>query len=219
MTDFIVKAVHLDGFSWPVWSMLRSLDGKELGDAEWWRRMAVLQNAAARTGDGNLLAVLDNARKNRFNVGFEAPEVVSTNNLPPLSAEECVKRWFQQLDEDNKLNILKVAMTKMLEATDDEGKKLFAKKQHWMAVYMVIRDRLGMNIPQKKFSTYAEKITPVECPARLRISATTMTNFSKTVPDGMYFKLKTNQNPFYPQCSFLWTCIKGLYYSKISTDE
>ena len=219
MTDFVVKAVHLDGLNWPVMAMLKSLEGKDLGDAEWWRRMAVLQNAAARTGDGNLLAVLDNARKNRFNVGFEAPEVVSTNNLPPLSTEECVKRWFQDLEDGDKVKMLKESMAKMLEATDDKGKKLFTKKQHWMPVYMVIRDRLGMNIPQNRFCTYAKNITPEKCPARLRISSTTMTNFSKTVPDGLYFKLKPNKNPFTPQCSFFWDCIKGLYYSEFSTNE
>lgn len=219
MTDFIVKAVPLDGMIWPVRSMLESLDKKELGDAEWWRRMAVMQNAAARASDGNLLAALDNKRKNRWNEGFEDPEVVSTNNLPSLSVEECIKRWFQELDENEQLQMLKQAMTLFLESTDDDGKILFSKKQHWMATYMVLRDSLGMNILQNDFYTYAEKITPETCPAKLRISTSTMTNFSKTVPSGLYFKMTKAKNPLYTHCLAFWSIIKKLYYSAFSTTE
>ena len=57
MTDFIVKAVKIDGSYWPLRAMLQSLDSPELGETEWWRRMAIMQNAAARAGDdaGELL--------------------------------------------------------------------------------------------------------------------------------------------------------------------
>lgn len=219
MTDFLVKAVPFDGINWPIRAMPQSLDNKEMGDAEWWRRMAVLQNAAARTGDANLLASLDNKRKNRWNVVFDAPEVVSTNNLPQLSVEECIKRWFQGLDESEQQQILKESMAKMLKVTDENGKKLFSKKQHWMAAYLVLRDRLGMNLHQNHFHKFAEMITPEMCSAQLRINSSTMTNFSKIVPSGMYFKLSKKENPFYAQCNSLWSIVKNLYYSVFSTNE
>ncbi len=217
MTDFIVKAVPLDDLNWPLRSLLQSLDSRELGDAEWWRRMASLQNAAARTGDGELLAVLDEKKKARWGTSFKAPEIVTQNNLPPLSIEDSVKRWFQDLSNEKQQVVLKQAMEKLLEATNEDGKNLFTKKQHWMAVYMVLRDRLSIAIQHKDFAHFAIKITPEGCPSKLRISPSTMTNFSKTVPEGPYYKMK--QNPFEGLCMTLWIIIKNIYYSMVSTNK
>ena len=82
---------------------------------------------------------------------------------------------------------------------------------------MVLRDRLNVNVKQNEFHTYADKITPDACPSKFRITSSTMTNFSKTVPDGPYYKMK--QNPFQELCSMLWTIIKNIYFSKVSTNE
>lgn len=220
MTDFIVKAVYLDGMNWPLRSMLQSLDSKELGETEWWRRMAVLQNAAARAGDGELLGALDKKKKARWGSIFDAPEVISPNNLPPLSIEECIKRWFQKLSKERQEDILKQVMCTLLETTNSDGtKKLFAKKQDWMAVYMVIRDRLGMIFKLNDFHTFAIKITPTTCPAKLKITSSTMTNFSKTVSDGPYYRITPAQNPFHSLCMTLWNIIKNLYFAEDFTNE
>lgn len=72
MSDFVVKAVRLDGLSWPLRPLLQSLDSSDLGEGEWWRRMAVLTNAAARAGDTMLLEVLDQKRVSRFEVNPES---------------------------------------------------------------------------------------------------------------------------------------------------
>ena len=219
MTDFIVKAVPIDGMNWPIRAMLQSLDSPELGDTEWWRRMAMLQNAAARAGDSMLLSVLDVKKETRWGTTFEAPELITTNNnLPPLSIEETIKRWFQNLSEDKRLNFLKESIASLLEVTDTRGKnKIFSKKQHWMGVYIVLRDRLGINVKRNDFHNYAANITPDTCLSKLKITASTMTNFSKAVPDEKYFEMKTN--PFHDICTMFWTIIKSLYYNKISTNK
>lgn len=218
MTDFIVKAVNIDGLGWPLRALLQSLDSRELGETEWWRRMALMQNAAARAGDQKLLGALDNKKEKRYGSRFEAPEVVTQNNLPALSVEESVKRWFQDLKQEKRQEVLEQAMGNLLETTDNDGKKkLFSKKQHWMAVYMVLRDRLGLVVKHKEFHIYADKITPDTCPSKLRISPSTMTNFSKTVTEEPYFKMKNN--PFHVHCSVLWAIIKDIYFSMVSTNE
>lgn len=218
MTDFIVKAVNIDGLGWPLRALLQSLDSRELGETEWWRRMAVMQNAAARAGDQKLLGALDNKKEERYGSRFEAPEVVTQNNLPALSVEESVKRWFQDLKQEKRQEVLKQAMGSLLESMAADGNgKLFSKKQHWMAVYMVLRDRLGLLTKHNEFHTYADKITPDICPTKLRITSSTMTNFSKTVPEGPYYKMKNN--PFHEHCSVLWTIIKDIYFSMVSTNE
>jgi len=221
MADFIVKAVIIDGLNWPLRALLESLDSRELGETEWWRRMAILQNAAARTGDSILLKALDNKKESRWGRVFDAPEIITQNNLPPLSVEECVKRWFQELAENNRLEVLKKAMGLLLETNNNKGtKKLFNRKQHWMAVYMVLRDRLSLLINQKEFHTFATTITPDNCPSNLMITSYTMTNFSKTISsEGSYFKMSPKQNPFHEHCDKFWTIIKGLYYSIEFTNE
>ncbi len=217
MTDFVVKAVSIDGMNWPLRSLLHSLESRELGDAEWWRRMASLQNAAARAGDDKLLAVLDEKKKKRWGTSFEAPEVVTGNNLPFLSIEESIKRWFNELSKEKQEAVLMQAMEKLLEATDENGRKMFSKKQHWMAVYMVLRDRLSISIQLINFHEFANKITPETCPAKYRISSYTMTNFSKIAAGGPYFKMK--DNPFDGLCTTFWAIIKNLYYSMVSTNQ
>jgi len=218
MTDFIVKAVKIDGSYWPLRAMLQSLDSPELGETEWWRRMALMQNAAARTGDQKLLGALDNKKEKRWGSRFEAPDVVTLNNLPALSVEESVKRWFQDLKQEKRHEVLEQAMGSLLESMAADGNgKLFSKKQHWMAVYMVLRDRLGLVVKHKEFHIYADKITPDTCPSKLRISPSTMTNFSKTVTEEPYFKMKNN--PFHEHCSVLWAIIKDIYFSMVSTNE
>lgn len=220
MADFIVKAVIIDGLNWPLRALLESLDSKELGETEWWRRMAILQNAAARTGDGILLRALDNKKESRWGRVFDAPEIITQNNLPPLSVEECVKRWFQEFTEEKQQEILKHAMCSFLDVTDETGmKKLFSKKQDWIAVYMVLRDRLGIYIKKNEFHNYTAKIIPDNCPSDLKITSSTMTNFSKTSFDGPYYKKKENQNPFHNKCEMLWTIIRSIYYSQKFTND
>lgn len=210
MADFKVKAVHADGISWPVRSMLQSLDSPEVGEAEWWRRMALLQNAAACADDGDLLRILDKKKKARYGTAFDAPELVTQNNLPPLSVEESIKRWFQNLSNEEQTEFLNQAMSLLIEATDKTGtNKIFSKKQHWMAVYMVLSNRLGMRLKQNEFHIYAARITPDSCPVNCRITSSTMTNYSKTYGDA----------PYPEQRNMFWAIIKDLYYSAVNTND
>lgn len=212
MSEFIVKAVPIDGLNWSLRPLLQSLDSQELGETEWWRRMAMLQNAAARSGDECLLKALDKKKKDRWGTSFEAPEVISQNNLPPLSIEECVKRWFQKLGKEKQQEVLKQALSTLFNATDDKGiKNIFSKKQHWMAIYKVLNEQLGILIKQNEFHTYVASITPDNCPSNKRISSSTMTNYSKTI--------YSNRNPYHVQCRMFWSIIINLYYAEVSTNE
>jgi hypothetical protein len=218
MADFIVKAIPIDGMNWPIRSVLLSLDSTELGDAEWWRRMAILQNAAGRAGDGMLLDVLDTKKQNRWGSAFDEPEIATDNNLPQLTVEAEVKRYFQKLEKSEQYEFLKTAMENLLEVRSSDGKKnIFSKKQDWMGIYMVLRDRLGFITVQKEFHKEAEKFTPDTCPKKLKITSTTMSNFSKMCSDGPYYKMKNN--PFSDICNTFWTIVKTSYYNVKKTNR
>lgn len=213
MTDFIVKAILIDGLNWPIRAVLQSLDSPELGETEWWRRMAMLQNAAARANDGMLLDALDKKKEVRWGTKFEVPEVITQNNLPQVSVDENIKLQFKNLDEDRQCEILKSAMEELLNVELEGGKKLFSQKQHWIGVYMVLYYRLSIALQKKTFHIYAEKITPDTCPKELRITSSTMTNFSKTInsEDGI--------NPFRDTSNKFWAIIKNLFYKNNFTNE
>lgn len=67
---------------WPTETLLLSLTAdREVGEAEWWRRMALLQNVAARTSDTLLLDALDKAKQVRWGSGFPQVEVTTPQNL------------------------------------------------------------------------------------------------------------------------------------------
>ena len=72
------------GLKWPTETLLLSLtQDRELGEAEWWRRMAALIHVAAKSSDSDLMEALDAAKKARWGSGFPQVEVTTPQNLAP----------------------------------------------------------------------------------------------------------------------------------------
>jgi len=93
------------GMKWPTETLLLSLTAdRELGEAEWWRRMAMLQNVAARTSDPLLLEALDAAKKSRWGSGFPQLDVTTPQNLvssvTPASQQSSILLAGKQVSEE-----------------------------------------------------------------------------------------------------------------------
>lgn len=87
----VFKAGYINvgyGPEWPTELLLQSLDDPEIGEAEWWRRMAFMQNAAYKTKDDLLVKALDKAKETRYGSCFPQQEVTTPQNLPAPSAIE-----------------------------------------------------------------------------------------------------------------------------------
>jgi hypothetical protein len=90
--------------------------------------------------------------------------------------------------------------------------KLFTTKNHWIGTFLVVRDRLeGANFTQTAFVKMADSITPEEFPDKLRISESTMKNFTKVIADPCdrdeaYYDMKDNPQEGF--CEELWNAIK-----------
>lgn len=70
------------GLKWPTETLLLSLThDSELGEAEWWRRMAVLMHVAAKSLDTDLMEALDAAKQSRWGSRFPQVEVTTPQNL------------------------------------------------------------------------------------------------------------------------------------------
>ncbi len=138
----------------------------------------------------------------------------SANISPATSQEAKIRSFFNQQDDRTQQAWLREAMKALMGITDHTGKAIFWQKQHWMGVYLVLRDRLGVRCPQTGFAEYAQKITPQNCPDNQKIGQTTMTNFSKLViEDKPYFEMK--HNPFEEVCKTLWDIIFKQILTKI----
>lgn len=133
-----------------------------------------------------------------------SPELpASEGNLPnDLSLEDEARRYFKELTDGNKLNLLRKAMKQLRDSN------VFNKKQHWIGVFLVLRDRLSGDPIQSHFTEYAKKFTPDDFPEDLKIGKV-MTNVSKIIDvNELYYKME--YNPFETVCDNFWNVILNL---------
>lgn len=172
-----------------------------------------LLNYAAMSGNSKLLEI---CQKIRQYIGIspypEHPDSKGTTS--PIRTKEEVRSIFNKLNLNTQHELLCEAIKILMQETDDTGKAIFWQKQHWMAVYLVLRDGLGMRLSQTGFDEYANRITPHDCQDSLRIGTSTMTNFSKIITeDKPYYDMK--HNPFAKECDTLWAIIERLILTRI----
>ena len=85
---------------------------------------------------------------------------------------------------------------------------VFNKKQHWIGVFLVVRDRLSGDPIQSHFTEYAKKFTPNDFPEELKIGKV-MTNVSKKIDTNeLYYDLENN--PYETVCDEFWDTILRL---------
>lgn len=110
------------------------------------------------------------------------------------------KRLYQRLD------ILRESLEEL-----QANYNLFKNKRHWLAIYLVMRDRLeGENFRMKGFADYAEQLTPDNWPERLFCSESTAKNFSREIDPRdkgeAYYDMK--YNPQRELCETYWNIVK-----------
>lgn len=135
---------------------------------------------------------------------FRSPDLpASEGNLPnDLSLEDEARRYFKELTEGNQLNLLRKAMTQLRDSN------VFKKKQHWIGIFLVLRDRLSGDSIQNHFTEYAKKFTPNDFPEKLKIGKI-MTNVSKKIDTNeLYYDMKNN--PYETVCDEFWNTILNL---------
>ena len=127
----------------------------------------------------------------------------SKGNLPnDMSLGNEARRYFNGLTEGSQQNLLRKAMKQLRDS------HVFNRKQHWIGVFLVLRDRLSGDPKQSHFTEYAKKFTPDDFPEDLKIGST-MTNASKTVfMDKLYYEMANN--PYETVCDSFWDIILNL---------
>lgn len=127
-------------------------------------------------------------------------------------------KWQPSLDDQARMRYAsmngmkrKAILRECMQRLRIERPDLFQKKNNWMGLYLVIRDRLEDNLSQTDFFGFAQGITPVDWPEGLRISKGTFNTFSRYVKSAddryeTYYDMK--ENPWKELCDAFWTIIK-----------
>jgi len=120
------------------------------------------------------------------------------------SVEIKVRKIFGKMTADGQKALMRSCL-QMLRMQSD----LFSKKNDWLGVMLVVRDRLDGNINQSNFYDYACAITPEDWPEALRIGEHTAKNFSRqlAVEDRMEAYYDMESNPQEKLCDKLWEII------------
>lgn len=174
--------------------------------------MVSLLYCAVIYGNRRLLEICQEIRQH-FGVQPYPEQGAVKGDLSPARTKEEVRSIFCKQDENTQREMLCEAIRIMMHEKDDEGKAIFRQKQHWIGVYLVLRDGLGIECTQTGFTEYADGITPHDFPKKLRIGNSTMTNFSKTITENKSF-YKMKHNPFKAVCNTFWNIIEKLILTK-----
>ena len=83
----------------------------------------------------------------------------SSANLPETSNMEGVTlKHFRKKSPNAQKALLKKAVKRLQGEYDNNGNALFANKQDWIGVYLLVKSQLKMHFTQKDFPDYAKKL-------------------------------------------------------------
>lgn len=198
MKDYMI---YLDGDDLPVQKVLNMAKGARDNSIAEHYLVALFYEADVREDRWLRSECRDIMQKRGMSRSPELP--ASEGNLPnDLSLEDEARRYFKELTDGNKLNLLRKAMKQLRDSN------VFNKKQHWIGVFLVLRDRLSGDSKQSHFTEYAKKFTPDDFPEDLKIGKV-MTNVSKIIDvNELYYKME--YNPFETVCDNFWNVILNL---------
>jgi hypothetical protein len=123
------------------------------------------------------------------------------------AADEKARQIFLRMTEEERICVLRLSMKRLI-----ADYHLFIYARHWLAIFMVVRDRLvGESLNQKNFLTLANKITPEGLPVKLRFDENTRKNLGREICEAdrgeVYYRMK--RNPQKQLCDAFWDIVKN----------
>ena len=129
------------------------------------------------------------------------------------NSAELARKKYSKLGLEDRKAVLKASLSEILELHLD----LFKSSTSWNGIYLVIRDRVDGSLKKKEFSGLATMITPEGWPPFLKITKTTLNNFTHYVvyPDSemSYFNMKNN--PWEALCETFWEILELNILTKV----
>ena len=196
-----------NGRSWPVTDIIDLADGAHSLD-EALHYTTALQINAFRFYDKELIGIVSAIHKKwgvETNGQPAVPRQLPSSSASIISPDEQASRQFNRLNDKAQEELLSKALAELLQTGGCDG-DTFTQKNHWMAVFVVLHDRLNPRLRQNAFAEYAPKVTPSDWPERMRIGKNTMTNYHNYITEGVaYYAMK--HNPFDALCRRFWNVL------------
>ena len=124
------------------------------------------------------------------------------------SLDDMARKMYNGLKSDKQKQLLKDSLLILITS----HRELFKKKVYWIAIYLVIRDRIDSNLSKTDFTEMAIKLIPKEWPIELVINDRTLSNFARYLDYEDRFEpyYDMDNNPWDELCDVYWDILKQL---------
>ena len=122
------------------------------------------------------------------------------------NSSDVARKIYQRLKRDERKLLIRDCLAILIK---DYG-KLFRSKNHWIGIYLVVKDRVNGSLSMTDFTDYVLKITPACWPEDLRIGQRTLSNYSRCVEyeDRFEAYYDMDNNPWEELCNTFWEILK-----------
>jgi hypothetical protein len=122
------------------------------------------------------------------------------------AADEKARQLFLKMTEEERVCVLRISMKRLI-----ADYHLFIYARHWLAIFMVVKDRLVGEMSQQTFIALANIIAPDDLPLKLRFRPTATKNFGREILEmdrgEVYYKMRSN--PQKQICDTFWDIVKN----------
>lgn len=115
---------------------------------------------------------------------------------------DTIRKKYLKMSTPEKELLLQKALTALME----NHPNIFRRKNHWLGIYLVMRDRLDYGLTQCGFLIIACHATPGQWPEKLKLTENIFKNMNKVFDansfDEAYYEM--DYNPMEALCDTFW---------------
>ncbi len=155
---------------------------------------------------------LENRVRARYNKNLvhipESGEVSRKNHCDrDREQNESARKRYQAMSKKERKMIIEESLIVLIK----EHRQLFTSKNHWIGLYLVVKDRVDGNMTKLDFTNGVLGINMDSWPDDLKISERTLSNFARCVDyeDRYEAYYDMESNPWEELCDVYWDILKG----------
>ena len=155
---------------------------------------------------------LENRVRARYNKNLvhipESGEVSRKNHYDrDREQNESARKRYQAMSKKERKTIIEESLIVLIK----EHRQLFTSKNHWIGLYLVVKDRVDGNMTKLDFTNGVLGINMDSWPDDLKISERTLSNFARCVDyeDRYEAYYDMESNPWEELCDVYWDILKG----------
>ena len=155
---------------------------------------------------------LENRVRARYNKNLvhipESGEVSRKNHYDrDREQNESARKRYQAMSKKERKTIIEESLIVLIK----EHRQLFTSKNHWIGLYLVVKDRVDGNMTKLDFTNGVLGINMDSWPDDLKISERTLSNFARCVDyeDRYEAYYDMESNPWEELCEVYWDILKG----------